>query len=117
MPTRIRRLAVRPWGFASVNAGYGGGEMVTHPLVFSGRELRVNFSTSAAGSLRVSLCDEGGAALPGFASDDMQPMYGDNLDAPVTWSSGSDLSALAGRPVRLRLVLKDADVFALQFAK
>jgi hypothetical protein len=34
----------------------------------------------------------------------------------VHWQGRSDLSALAGRPVRLRFVLKDADVFALRFA-
>ena len=38
----------------------------------------------------------------------------DELDAPVSWTEGGDISALAGKPVRLRFALKDADVFALR---
>ena len=45
----------------------------------------------------------------------MQPVYGDQLDAPVTWARGPDVSPLAGRPVRLHIALKDADLFALRF--
>ncbi|MHC4887537.1 MAG: glycoside hydrolase family protein, partial [Planctomycetota bacterium] len=48
---RLRRLSLRPWGFASVNAGWHGGEVITRPLTFSGLELRINFSTSAVGSV------------------------------------------------------------------
>jgi photosystem II stability/assembly factor-like uncharacterized protein len=44
----------------------------------------------------------------------MDELYGDELGAVVHWKSGSDISSLAGKPVRLRIVLRDADVFALQ---
>lgn len=114
-PGRLRRLAVRPWGFASVRAGYEGGEMTTRPLLFEGRELRVNFSTSAAGSVRIEAQNETGHALPGFGLDDMEPMYGDDLDRAVRWQEGTDLSDFAGRPIRLRFSLKDADLYALRF--
>jgi hypothetical protein len=43
-------------------------------------------------------------------------MFGDELDAVVRWNSGDDISSLAGKPVRLRFVIKDADLFALRFA-
>ena len=33
----------------------------------------------------------------------------------VRWSGGPDLSRLAGIPLRLRFVLKDADLYSLQF--
>ena len=33
------------------------------------------------------------------------------------WKNGSDVSSLAGKPVRLRFRLKDADLFAFQFIK
>jgi hypothetical protein len=42
-------------------------------------------------------------------------LYGDELDAAAIWKS-ADVSSLAGKPVRLRVVLKDADVYALRFA-
>ena len=114
---RLRRLTVRPHGFASVRAGYRAGELHTRPLSLEGPALRLNYATSAAGSLRVEIQDEAGQPLPGYALDDMAPVYGDQLDAPVTWKTEGDLSGLQSRPVRLRIELKDADLFALRTAQ
>ena len=114
-PVRLRRLSIRPWGFASVQAGYDGGELLTKPFMFSGRSLRLNYSTSAAGSIQVEVQGESGKSIPGFGLNDMPPLFGDELDATATWNKGSDLSQLAGKPVQLRFVLKDADLFALRF--
>lgn len=111
---RLRRVTVRPHGFASINAGYAGGEVVTRPFVFSGETLRLNYSTSAAGSVTVAVMDAAGTPLPGLDADDMDPMFGDALDEPVRWREGGDLSAIAGQPVRLRFRLRDADVFAFR---
>jgi hypothetical protein len=33
----------------------------------------------------------------------------------VHWQSGSDLGTLAGKPVRLRFVLRDADLYSIRF--
>ncbi len=112
---RLRRLSLRPWGFASLGAGYRGGTVRTHALRFSGAQLRINFSTSAVGSVRIGLEDDQGRAVPGFALDDMEPLYGDQLDAPIAWRGGGDLSALVGTAVRLRFELRDADVFSMRF--
>ena len=59
---RLRRVVVRPHGFASVRAGYRGGELLTRPLLLEGAALRLNYATSAAGSLRVEVQDESGQA-------------------------------------------------------
>lgn len=112
---RLRRLSIRPWGFASVNASYHGGELLSRPLTFTGAGLRINFSTSAVGSVALEIQRPDGQAVPGFSMADMQPMYGDRLDAPVVWTADRDLAALAGQTVRLRIYLKDADLFALRF--
>jgi len=116
LPARMRRLAIRPWGFAAVHADYSGGEMVTKLLTFAGSTLRLNAATSAAGSITVEVQDEQGHPLAGLALADMTPWFGDELDAAIAWRDGGDLSRLAGKPVRLRFVLKDADLFALRFA-
>lgn len=115
LPTRMRRLAVRPWGFVSLHAGHAGGEAVTQPFTFAGAALRVNAATAAAGSLAVEVQDMEGHPVPGFTLADMTPWYGDEVDTPLAWPVGGDLSHLAGRPVRLRVVLRDADLFALRF--
>ena len=44
-------------------------------------------------------------------------MFGDLIDGPVTWNGGGDVSGLAGRPVRLRFALMDADLYAFKFSR
>jgi hypothetical protein len=111
----LRRYTFRMDGFVSLSAPLKGGEMVSKPLMFSGHRLALNLSTSAAGSVRVELQDETGQPLPGFALADCDDVFGDALERAVTWHGSAGLGALAGQVVRLRLALKDADVYALRF--
>jgi hypothetical protein len=53
--------------------------------------------------------------LAGFALDDAVEQIGDDIEQIVTWKTGSDLSQWSGKPMRLRFVMKDADLFSLQF--
>ena len=112
----IRRYSLRLDGFVSVNAGWRGGELITQPLTFTGDRLGINFSTSAAGDIRVEIQNPDGQPVPGFALEDSADVFGDEIDRTVEWKNGSDVSGLAGRPVRLRFVLKDADLYALKFS-
>ena len=91
--------------------------MTTKPLVFDAENanLFVNFATSAIGSIKCELRTADGKSIPGFALDDAVELFGDEIDREVTWKSGSELSALAGTPVRLRFVMSDADLYSLQF--
>lgn len=113
--TPFRRFTLRTDGFASVHAGADRGEMLTRLLRFSGKQLVVNYSTSAGGSLLVELQDESGRPIPGFRLEDCEPMVGDSIQQPVRWKNDPDLSPWAGKLVRLRFVLEDADLFAIQF--
>jgi len=115
-PCRLRRFTLRMDGFVSVNAPYSGGELTTKPLVFDGRHLVVNYSTSAAGSLRVEIQDAEGKPRKGYSLADCPEIYGDAIDQVVSWKAGNDLSSLAGTPVRLRMAMKDADVYSIRFA-
>ena len=111
----IERLLLRTDGFASVSAPWAGGEMVTKLFTFTGKELEINYRTSAPGFIRVEIQDVGGAAIPGYTLDDCPEIIGDEIERIVVWKHGPDISRLAGRPIRLRLVMKDADLFALRF--
>ncbi len=113
--SRLRRYSLRLDGFVSAKAPLSGGELLTKPLVFSGKELGVNFASSAAGDIRVEIQDEAGKALPGFSLEDCPPMFGDSVERGVAWDKGAELSGLAGRTVRLRFVLRDADLYAYRF--
>lgn len=113
--TPFRRFVLRLDGFASIHCGADPGEMLTKPFRFAGRELEINYSTSAAGSVRVELQDTEGKPHTGFAVDDCPEIIGDEIARIVRWKNGSDVSRLAGQPVQLRFVLRDAELYALQF--
>jgi hypothetical protein len=112
---QMRRYTIRIDGFVSAQAPMAGGELVTKPIVFGGKQLVLNFSTSAAGSIRVELQAADENPIEGFALTDCQEVFGDALDRPVTWAERSDVGKLAGRPIRLRFVMKDADLYSIRF--
>ncbi len=111
----LRRYTLRIDGFVSAYAPLSGGELVTKPIVFTGQHLTLNFASSAAGGIEVELQDASGRPLPGFTLADCPPIFGDTLERPVTWTGGADLRSLAGRAVRIRFVLRDADLYSYQF--
>jgi len=118
---RLRRFTLRMDGFVSLHASAAGGEAVSPLLVFGPQpdgydlELVLNMSTSAAGSVRCEFQNAEGQPLPGFALDDCDVVYGDRIEHVVTWHGNPSVGKLAGRPVRIRWVLHDADVYSLQF--
>ena len=111
----LRRYTIRQDGFVSVNAPMSGGEIVTKPFLFTGKNLLLNFSSSAAGEIKAELQDKNGKPLSGFSADDCEPVFGDTIERTVFWKSGADLSKLKGKTVKLRFVLKDADLYAFRF--
>jgi hypothetical protein len=113
----LRRYTIRIDGFVSLHARQRPGEFVTPTLVFAGRRLSFNFATSAGGYVKVELQDADGRPLPGFAFDDCEELFGDTIDRTVTWRNGRTVAALAGQPVRVRVVLSDADLYSLRFEK
>jgi hypothetical protein len=114
---RFRRGTIRTDGFVSVHAGGAPGQMLTRPLIFTGGRLLVNYATSAVGSLRFALCDEAGETIEGFGLGESELLYGNEIEHEVTWRDEPDLSALAGQPVRLRVQIKDADLYSIRFGE
>ena len=114
-PGRLRRFTLRPHGFVSAYAPLTGGTITTRAFIFDGNRLEINFSSSAGGRLRVEIQEPDGKPLPGFSLDDCHMQYGDQLDRIVSWKCGADVGSIAERPVRLRIEIKDADIFAFRF--
>ncbi len=112
---QLVRYAMRLDGFASVHAGAAGGELVTKPLRFTGSALDLNFATSAGGSVRVELQNANGTPIPGFTLADARELIGDRISRPARWNAGGDVRSLEGRTVRIRFVLKDADLYSFRF--
>jgi len=111
----LRRYTLRMDGFVSVYAPMKGGEIITKPFTFTGKNLFLNFSSSAAGDIRIEIQDANGRPLPGFSLEDCPPIFGDAIERQIPWKNGVDLSKLEGKTIRLRFVLKDADLYSLRF--
>jgi hypothetical protein len=82
--------------------------------VVEGARLVLNYSTSAAGGLRVEIQTADGQALPGYTLEECPVIVGDSIERTVAWATTADLTPLRGQAVRLKFVLKDADLFALR---
>jgi hypothetical protein len=112
--SRVRRFTYRVDGFVSLRGTGQGGSLVTKPLVFEGDELQLNVATQDGGSVRVELQNTAGKPLDGFALSDCQPLQGDSIEQAVVWSGGK-LSSLAGKPVRVRFEVNNADIYSFKF--
>lgn len=125
---RVDRLSLRTDGFSSVHAGYAPGWFETPPLDLSrvaarftdpgsdgtapGRQLKLNYSTSAAGTVRVELRDAQGRPIAGYGRDDCQEIIGDEIERTVQWSGGNSLPRGVD-VVTLRFHLQDADLYSV----
>jgi hypothetical protein len=107
IPAELRRYTMRLDGFVSRHAGYAGKRLVTRPFIFAGSALSLNFSTSARGSVYITL------RSPDAPLTSCE-IFGDSLARTVPFDG--DLAALAGREVVLEIALCDADVFSFRFA-
>src|SRR5690606_28454548 len=112
------RGVLRLDGMVSINAGFHGGEFTTKPFVYTGENLVLNFETSAVGSIRIELQDARGNPISGYELENFAPLWGDHVEHTVTWGAnptwGTSLRKLQGLPVRLRFVLRDADLYSMQ---
>ncbi len=111
----LERMTLRMDGFVSVNASFKGGELITKPFRFNGKKLQVNYSTSAAGGICIELQDRDGMPIPGFYLRECDEIIGDEIERTVTWQGKSDVSEISGEAIRMRIFMKDADLFSFRF--
>jgi len=95
-------------GFISLDAGEQEGSVLTRPCALPRGELHLNVD-AADGRAVVQVCDESGAAIPGFEAS--APITGDRLDAVVAWPAAKT-EALAGRRVSFRIALRRAALYS-----
>ncbi|MGH8018454.1 MAG: hypothetical protein ACREIA_09220 [Opitutaceae bacterium] len=125
MESAIGLATLRQDGFVSLDAGNETGSMVTKPLIVPdgspGGGLRIN--AAVRGELRVEILDPSGRVLPGFQASDCRPIKTDALNHAVHWDqelnledeNRPSLDALKGKPVRLRLWLRDGSLYSFRF--
>lgn len=111
----LRRYTWRTDGLASIQAPYEGGEFLTPFFTFTGSRLSLNYATSAAGSIRVEVQDAAGQPIKYFKAQDCNPLIGNETNRRVIWERFPELSELQGKPIRLRFIMHDADLYSLKF--
>jgi hypothetical protein len=112
----ISRVVLRRDGFVSVRAAYTGGEFVTPLIKFKGSKLALNVDTSATGIVRVGIINKDGQPIDGYRVPHCDRIHTANeANRVVTWRGNADVSQFAGQPIRLRFVMRDADLYAFEF--
>ena len=113
----VFRTVQRLDGFVSADAGPEGGEIVTRPVVFAGDRLTLNADCGGQGEIWVELQDAAGAPITGYSLPDAVSIDRNGTAQEVWWKSGPDVGRLAGTPVRLRLKMRSAKLYAFHFVQ
>lgn len=97
-------------GFCSRDAGDTQATLLTKPLRFEKADaLMVNADVQANGSMTVELLDDAGTSIA-----TSEPVRGDNVRHPIRLN-GASLAACAGRPVRLKFTMRNAELYSFRF--
>ena len=94
---------------------YEGGTLTTPPLIFKGDQLALNLDTSAGGILRCEIQSADGEPIDGYTLTDSDEHNGNSVSMPVRFQGKSDVSGLAGVPIRLHFRMYDCKLYAFQF--
>ena len=108
IPSTLDRYSIRMDGFASLHAGAKEEHATTKVFVFQGNDFFINFETSALGYMQFTISDFDGNECSSCE------VFGNSLDRKVHFENGT-LSAFAGKPVRMHIRMRDADLYSLQF--
>ena len=117
----LRETTGRPY-LEKVSQGQRSfGQLVTRSFGFTGSRLHLNVERAPVaagpgpGEVRVELLTFNHRKIEGFTFDDADPITESGIDQVVSWNGESDLSRLAGQPIKLRFYMKNAKLYAFQF--
>ena len=109
IPAELHRYTIRRDGFVSLRADGEEKTVLTKPFTYEGNTLYVNFSTSAWGHAYFSLVDENNVE---YRSEEH---FGNTTNRRIRLPEDA-VAKNAGKPVRLKVRLRDADFYAFRFA-
>ncbi len=111
---QIGLAKLRKDGYVSLSAGTETGFLLTHPIIFAGKQLFLNIDSSQ-GEARVEIQQPDGKPIAGYALDQCERISSNSIGHIVKWQDRTDLSTLAGKPVCLKVVLRKTDLYAFKF--
>ena len=101
----VYRYEVRKDGFIGFYGDYEGKTLTTKPFTIDGESLSINFATSAAGCVQITLTDESGVTITS------QKHLGDSVKRKIKFDK--EISVLKGR-VTMTVELKDAHIYSFE---
>ena len=102
-------------GFCSLKTWGHEGALRTKVIIPKAGEMSLNVRTMAHTHVRVQMLDGMTAQpIPGYTWDEAVPISGDHLFASPRWVERSDISELVGRPVRIEIAMREAELFAIR---
>jgi len=119
----IALATLRHNGYLSLRAGIHPETLVTKPFVYQGNRLVVN-ADCGAGNIQAELVPAapqpivnllGDAPVPECSFKLCVPLKGVGVEQKVQWSGDPNLRAWAGKPVRLRFRIENADLYGFRF--
>lgn len=113
----IDRAILRLDGFISADAAYTGGEIITPLITFTGSKLELNADPAGGGFVQVELLDENDRPITGYTRREATRLFTNSINLPVTWGDNDSVAALAGKPIKLRFIMRDCKLYAFQFVE
>ena len=104
-------------GFVSIRAGEEEGTMTTRIIEFSGQRRLIANASAKGGYVIAEVLDRFGKPLAGYGRHDCVPLEGDFLESEIDWKTGKSLTGLVGKPIRLRFIMKNADLYSFRLTK
>ena len=104
-------------GFVSMAAGEKVGQLITKPFLATGDQLRLNVNVRDGGKTQVEVLDKDRSPIRGFELNGSVPLRGRSIEQTVRWTTKASWGHLAGKKVRLRFRLRNADLYAFWTAK
>ena len=106
---------IRMDGFSSVNSGFKEGFLITKPFKFMGNTMEINYATSAGGFIGIEILDENNERLINGLRYSSEKIIGDEIAGKVKWQKSLDLASIEGKIIRLRITMKEADLYSFKF--
>ena len=107
-PTKLYRYSLRLDGFVSRTSTLKPQMLVTKPFVYEGKELEINFETSALGYMKFKLRANDGTELWS------KEVMGNKVDRIVGFENGTPAD-LSGKEVVMEIEMSDASIYSFKF--
>lgn len=107
---------LRKDGFASLDTcRWREGIVTTRPMCSSGTKLIINARCRPGGSIQVEVVDRGDNIVGACTRENCDPFTGDAVAHTMTWADDPQVATTDDHYRKLRVFLRDAEIFSFRF--